>query len=347
MQSFVISLLVPAVMSTCLDEAIPASQRRDVVNSNGEIYPVGIYIPYWAASFAANVLIAQITEEILGYNVHMNFDALGSGQVAGYYAIAGCRTPNDVDDRGCMQGETRYHLQMEAWMGGYPEVWKDIQTNYPTFGPKDLGIMGYSGLSTHYLPKPVQQNAYSTAGLALQFYRNWNASWYTPSTYFGSTSSVNSTFLMPCTGSIMSDDVSMRRHVKFTGDADGVVITNDKYAGKCFDSWWWAAPSCRGDTSRCVPYLTGGTGWGLEEMMQKSTIWNMPVASAVAASYGDYTTLPQAGNMIFYWWTPDPTFLELSPEILKFPPYNREEYSRGIQSSEISGARVSAISSRD
>ena len=32
------------------------------VNSNGEIYPVGIYIPYWAASFAANVLIAQITE---------------------------------------------------------------------------------------------------------------------------------------------------------------------------------------------------------------------------------------------------------------------------------------------
>lgn len=122
--------------------------------------------------------------------------------------------------------ETRYHLQMEAWMGGYPEVWKDIQTNYPTFGPKDLGIMGYSGLSTHYLPKPVQQNAYSTAGLALQFYRNWNASWNTPSTYFGSTSSVNSTFLMPCTGSIMSDDVSMRRHVKFTGDADGVVITN-------------------------------------------------------------------------------------------------------------------------
>jgi len=82
-------------------------------------------------------------------------------------------------------------------------------------------------------------------------------------------------------------------------------------------------------------------------MMQKSTIWNMPVASAVAASYGDYTTLPQAGNMIFYWWTPDPTFLELSPEILKFPPYNREEYSRGILSSEISGARVSAISSRD
>ena len=27
----------------------------------------------------------------------------------------------------------------------------------------------------------------------------------------------------------------------------------------------------------------GGQGWGLEEMMQKSTFWNMPIATAVAA----------------------------------------------------------------
>ena len=81
--------------------------------------------------------------------------------------------------------------------------------------------------------------------------------------------------------------------------------------------------------------------------MQKSSIWNMPIASAVAATYGDYTTLPQNGNMIFYWWTPDPTFLELSPEILKFPPFKPEEHNKGIQTSEVDAALVSAISSRD
>eukprot|EP00434_Breviolum_minutum_P042683 symbB.v1.2.038008.t1/scaffold5375.1/size55718/2 len=350
MRRVVLSLLVLVPMafaSTCLEDAIPASERWDLVNGHGETYPVGFFTGNWAGSFAANCMAAILTEEILGYNVHMNFDALGSGQVAAYYALTGCRTPNDSNDRGCMQGATRYHIQMEAWVGGYPQDWTFIQKTYPTMAPKDLGTMGYNGFSTTYFPKPVQQNAYSTAGVALQYYRNWNASWYTPSTYFGSFSSIDTTRLMPCTESIMSDDQIMRRHVKFTGDVDGVVITNDQYAGKCFDSWWWASPSCRGDTSRCVPYLTAGTGWQLEEMMQKYTIFNMPVACAVAATWGDYTTLPQESNMIFYWWTPDPTFLDLAPITVKFPDNKPEDYLRGLLTSESSAARVSAVSSRD
>ena len=350
MRRVVLSLLVLVPMafaSTCLEDAIPASERWDLVNGDGETYPVGFFTGNWAGSFAANCMAAILTEEILGYNVYMNFDALGSGQVAAYYAIAGCRTPNDSNDRGCMQGATRYHIQMEAWVGGYPQDWNFIQKTYPTMAPKDLGTMGYNGFSTSYFPKPVQQNAYSTAGVALQYYRNWNASWYTPSTYFGSFSSIDTARLMPCTESIMSDDQIMRRHVKFTGDVDGVVITNDQYAGKCFDSWWWASPSCRGDTSRCVPYLTAGTGWQLEEMMQKYTIFNMPVACAVAATWGDYTTLPQESNMIFYWWTPDPTFLDLAPITVKFPDYKAEDYLRGLLTSESSAATVSAVSSRD
>ena len=123
--------------------------------------------------------------------------------------------------------------------------------------------------------------------------------------------------------------------------------SQDKYAGKCFDSWWWAPPSCRGDTSKCVPHITGGTGWQSEAMMQKTTLFNMPIASAVAASYGDYTTLPQAGNMIFYWWTPDPTFLELSPMVVKFPEFKSQEFQQGVLTSESAAAVVSALSSRD
>ena len=117
-------------------------------------------------------------------------------------------------------------------MGVNTQDWNFIQTTYPTMGPKDLGSMGYDGFSTTFLPKPAQQNAYSTSGLALQFYRNWNASWNAPSAYFASLSSIDSTKLMPCTKSIMSDDLVMRRHVKFTGDADGVVITNAPWLTK-------------------------------------------------------------------------------------------------------------------
>lgn len=94
----------------------------------------------------------------------------------------------------------------------------------------------------------------------------------------------------------------------------------DTYAGNCVDSKWWLPPSCRGNVYQCVPYLSGGNGWGIEEMMQKTTIFSMPMALAVAASWGDYTTLPLSGEITMYWWTPDPTFLDLSPIALKFPP---------------------------
>ncbi len=117
-------------------------------------------------------------------------------------------------------------------MGVNTQDWDFIQKTYPTMGPKDLGSMGYNGFLTMFVPKPIQQSAYSTAGLALQFYRSWNASWNTPTTYFASVSSIDSTKLMPCTNSIMSDDLAMRRHVKFTGDTDGVVITNEPWLMK-------------------------------------------------------------------------------------------------------------------
>ena len=120
---------------------------------------------------------------------------------------------------------TRYHLHFESWLG-YLADWNYIQTTYPTMAPKNLGSFGYTGLSTTYIPKTPQQTAYATSGTALQFYRNWNVSWNRPWEYFASTSSINSSLLMPCTKSVLSDDATMRRHVAFTGDADGAVITN-------------------------------------------------------------------------------------------------------------------------
>ena len=82
-------------------------------------------------------------------------------------------------------------------------------------------------------------------------------------------------------------------------------------------------------------------------MMQKSTVYFMPVAMGVASSWATYTTLPQAGNMIFFWWTPDPTFLELSPMALKYPAPKPEDWSKGILLTEAAAAPINTISSRD
>ena len=40
----------------------------------------------------------------MGYNIKLSYDELGSGTVAGYYAVTGCKDFDNVEDRGCMKG---------------------------------------------------------------------------------------------------------------------------------------------------------------------------------------------------------------------------------------------------
>eukprot|EP00438_Fugacium_kawagutii_P009681 Skav208637 [mRNA] locus=scaffold1081:17987:19487:- [translate_table: standard] len=193
---------------------------------------------------------------------------------------------------------TRYHVGLEAWMA-YHSDWNYIQSTYTSVAPKDLGSMGYTGPSSSFFSGRLQENAYSTEGLGLQFFRNWNASWKQPWKYFGSISSIATSQLAPC------------------------------------------------------------SGWALEEYMQKAgagrlssgevaaTIHNMPVAAAVAASWGDYTTIPQSGDVLFFWWSPDPTFIEMNPLSVKFPKYNAKEWKRGYWASASSQQSINTIVSRD
>ena len=155
----------------------------------------------------------------------------GSGSVTGYYGVTGCRNPNNVSDRGCNLGVSYYHVHLEAWMGVYPADWNYIQSTYSSMAPSDLGTMGYVGITTMYLPRSIQNQAYSTTGKALQFFRSWNASWNQPWIFFDSITSVDSSKLAPCSksDSVMTSDPTMRRHVQWTGDADGVVINNDTW----------------------------------------------------------------------------------------------------------------------
>ena len=160
---------------------------------------------------------------------------------------------------------------MECWRAGYPLVWNEIQSLFPKSAPVNLGNIGYTGTSSEYVPQPVIQQAKQSEGLALQYYANYNASWYDPSKYFGKISSINAVeFMMPCSDSIMSDAATAARHVSFTGDVDGVITQNGAYTAlKCDDGYWWLPPACRADSSRCVPYNTGGLGWGIEMMAQR------------------------------------------------------------------------------
>ena len=109
----------------------------------------------------------------------------------------------------------------------------------------------------------------------------------------------------------------MNNYAELTGDWDGVTGTAPNVIGKCFDTYFWYAPGCRAQPSRCLTWFTGGAGWGMWEVLAKAAIYNMPLATAVASSFGEWGTLPLSDNMNFlmYWWVPDPTFLRLGGRI--------------------------------
>lgn len=87
-------------------------------------------------------------------------------------SVQRCRVPEGKlrNPRALGNQVTYYHVSLEAWEG-YANDWNYIQRTYPSMAPKSLGRMGYAGPTAMFVPKPVQQQAYSTEGRALEFYR--------------------------------------------------------------------------------------------------------------------------------------------------------------------------------
>eukprot|EP00913_Durusdinium_trenchii_P025029 g23494.t1 len=189
--------------------------------------------------------------------------------------------------------------------------------------PKALTSMGYDGKTSTYLLKSVQESVAESEGLPLEFYTSYNANWWKPWLYFDNTSSVNATrFLKKCSETQIFSDSLMRNYLAQTGDSDGVQMIDGAVVGSCPDEYFWRAPSCRNETFKCVIFFTGGAGWSVHLIMQQATAWNMPIAVAIANTWADFAAMPVAHQSLFYWWEPDPTFLEMAPVEVIFPPHD-------------------------
>ena len=117
--------------------------------------------------------------------------------------------------------------------------------------------------------------------------------------------------------------------------------------GSCPDEYFWRAPSCRNETFKCVIFFTGGAGWSVHLIMQQATAWNMPIAMAIANTWGDFAAMPVAHRSLFYWWEPDPTFLELAPVEVIFPPHDRVGHANGDLKTAPSTIRLTKGVSKD
>lgn len=320
--------IAPLVKSLCFPDGVPESQRVNLTNSDGESYPVGIWVPSWAAGVSTSAVMRLLVQEKLGF-----LTVLGGGPatVDGFFAIAGCESPTDLSDRGCNGKHSYYHVHLEGWTAGYSHIWNQIQQEYPDTAPQNLGGMGYSGLSGIYIPREVIESAYDQEGMVLQFYRAHNTSKSNPSKYFDDINALNaSETLKTCGETRLMDSQAMSVYARVTNDWDGVDNSSGTLVGKCFLGYFWFAPSCRANPLECYTYITAGPGYGYEHTMQKAAWYNMPIAVAVAKLWSDYTTLPMQVKSSFFWWQPDPTFLSLDASRILFPPQDRSAQRRGI-----------------
>jgi hypothetical protein len=72
--------------------------------------------------------------------------------------------------------------------------------------------------------------------------------------------------------------------------------------------YFWLPPACRLETSKCFLFLTA-FGYETEVMMQRATIFHMPVVPVDVKDWDTYAKLAAEVSSLFYWWQPDPTFI--------------------------------------
>eukprot|EP00439_Symbiodinium_sp_Y106_P077905 s1009_g16.t2 len=314
-----------ASAALCFEDGIPPERLANVV-ADGDVFPLGMAVGDWPVARLLSAVSEIIIEELLGVNVSSIIS--GGNSVDGFYAMAGCATPSQVTDRGCGSKTTRMHLYLEAWINLYRGEYDQIQRDFPETAPKSLGSSGYTGTQSMYLPKRILDYAINSEGVPLEFYRTYNSSWYEPSEYFDKVSAVNLSWLIPCRQTRFVQSNNMQTYVQVTQDIDGVENIGGSLMAKCQDGFFWRAPACRDNVTRCVPVLTGGTGWEIEAVMQKATLFSMPLALGVATPEG-YYRIPTEVKSLFVWWVPDDTFLDLNPVEVRFPRYDRAAWLNG------------------
>eukprot|EP00435_Cladocopium_sp_Y103_P053681 s245_g17.t1 len=323
---------------TCLENGLTV--RTDLVNANGESYPLGIEMGNWASSEVFAEMVRVVISEVLGYNAQKTGH---SGTYAVLRALFGCTNPADSsDDTGCSDGDTRSHVMMESWHFSYQAFFDSLAAANPNIAPVTASNL-FNSLEGIYISKAVWEQKTTTPlldtkeGLHVD-QQPWN--------YFDDISTFDSTKLMPCGSTQLANTDVMQNYVAITGDTEGVDSAG---VGHCYANHWWLAPGvCRTTPEvHCVPWITGGTGWHLGQSMQKATMWQIPMAIGVAADWGSFGQIPMTNKCLFYWWEPDLQFIALEPKYVTFPAHDATAWSNGDYSSAPANPMLANLVSYD
>lgn len=345
---FWIAVLTKTVSSSlCLPDGIAAEQRLSLPRADGGEMPVGILAGNWPSAPLLSEIVMILIQEVLGYNAHVD-PRFGDSGLSPIYGLAGCKEFNNLlVNKSCGEQETELHVSTDAWIGGYVPHFEEMRKEYPDIAPIDLGSVGYDGEETMYVSQPVFSAAYDSNGLVLDHHKSYNRSHHNAKQFFDSVSDLPLAGVYRCNESELANPSRIDPYVQFSNDADGAVKTDDGYIAKCVDKHWWVSPACRDSISECIPLLTGGIGWRLQALMQWAAAYDMPVAIAVVAEWSAYVNLISTKKVLFYWWLPDSTFINLQPYQVLFPRHNPNQWAIGDKKTSLATSPISNMVSAD
>jgi hypothetical protein len=287
-----------------------------------------VKIPYssWASA-RVNAHIAHIIlTEIMNYSVELvPVDTLLSAVVMNM--VAGC---NFFADCECSKRDTSHppiHVTLESWVGAM----KIAPCVPPEEFPFMASVLKYSGDDSYFLWSEVIEAGWnSSQKLALDYFRSYDANAFDAHVFFDPWQKLLELLppeaIIPC--SAMSSGSPNDRHADHytavTGDA-GVDCHNDQV---------WISPSCRTNTTRCVPLMLQ---YFVDKAMQLAHFLNLPLAivavGPVAGSYAAYFRAARAGRFLFGYWSPDDLLVDPRgrlPVLLNLPRASPAEQARGV-----------------
>lgn len=294
--------------ATCLPNGIGASKRRNLVNADGESYPVGLWKTsfdnYGQTSYAATAVVQLLMEELLGYNTRET--GTGTWEVEGLYRLLGCTNPFDADSPSC--GERDYtdtHVLVDAYMD--PAEWAKSQV-LPG-APVRLGSMGYEYFDGQFVSEAAFDAAVAKGASPLNFYKGLDVR-QQPWRYFDEISSVNTSRLGSCGNFFLN----------LTAWGDFATLHSS-----CPDGYFWLSPACRSNSSQCIPYFSPFSGWLDPMIAQKAIVWNIPLAIAGSNNLNDFEKLVKAHRCIFSWQQPSSLFG--TAHHIRFPSHEAAAYA--------------------
>ena len=320
--------VIPSASTTCLLDGIPATNRsyiqQDAISravSGMDESPIRIRVFDWASAELTSIMANIFIQEVLGYHAVILPDKL-PGALSAIPDLAGCT------DEDCTGRQVRNHVAMDAWVSDkIPEI-TAFEVKNPGLGPEDLGSIGYSGENSLCVNGAVRGAAYSEAGLALEFYKSYNASIHQVHRFFDRVSDLDPGDFLPCntTDTTFRSQSQLKAYVRWTGDTAGITNASDgTLVAYCPDGHFWLSPACRQNVDECIPTIATGNGWALNGFMQWAAHFNMPVAIGIAP-WGRYVSMAATARTLFHCWLPDATHTQIDASLLVWPRHRAREW---------------------